>query len=75
MYQTIVTAQRALVLAVQTVQRRFHKVDDRLVRRFAAHARNFLARLLFLAAPQINKDHQHARFDNVWIDGQSLNER
>ena len=75
MYQTIVAAQRAFVLAVQTVQCSFHKVDHRLVWRFAAHARNLLARFPFLAAPQINEDHQHPRFDDVWIDGQGLNKR
>ena len=73
-HQAIITAQRASILAIQPMQRRFDKMDHRLVRRFPARARDFFARLLLFTAPQVNKNHQHARFDDLRIDRQRLGE-
>jgi len=74
-HQAVITAQSAFIFTVEAMQGGLHEVHHRFVGRFATHARNSLARFLFLTAPAINKDHQHARFDNVRIDGQSFNER
>src|ERR1043165_8345110 len=54
------------------MQRRIHKIDDRLVRRLLAHACDLAARLLLFAAPEINKDHQHPRLDQLWIELECL---
>src|SRR5438128_5040838 len=70
MHQPIVTSQRSIVFAVQAMQRRLDEMHDGFVRRFASHARHFLAGFLFLSSPQADKHHQHARFDNVRVDGQ-----
>ena len=50
------------------MQRGFNKVNDRLIRRFAPRLRNLFARLLLLAAPQIDEDHQHPRFSQLRIN-------
>src|SRR6185369_4675905 len=74
MDQPIVSAQSAIVFAVEPVQGRLYKIDDRFTGSFPPHARNFFAGLLFLATPQQHEDHQHARFDNLGVDGQGAME-
>ena len=54
------------------MQGRLNEVHHRLVWRFSARAADLVARLLFLSAPHVDKDHQHARFDNLWINRQRL---
>src|ERR1043165_10030345 len=66
-HQTIITAQRPFIFSVQTMQSGLDEIDDRLVRSFASHPRNFGARSLFLAAPEINEDPQHTRIRNERI--------
>src|SRR6185436_20645532 len=43
-------------------------MDNRLVGGFAAHARYFIAGFLFLAPPEQDKNHKHARLDDVRVD-------
>src|ERR1041385_8440539 len=57
------------------MQQGVYEVDHRLVRRLASRAFDFIARLLFLPAPQIHEYHQHARFENVRIDRERFRER
>src|SRR6185503_8384635 len=57
------------------MQQRLHEVDHRLVWRLASRAFDLIARLLFLTAPKVDKNHQHARFDDVRIDREGLGKR
>ena len=54
------------------MQRGFNKVDHRFIRCFFARAGHFFARLLLFSAPHVNKDHQHARLDQLRINCQRL---
>src|ERR1700741_5287668 len=56
------------------MQHRLHEMDHRLIRRFTPRAIYFLACFLFVTAPEVNKDHQHTRFKNVWIDSECFGE-
>src|SRR6185436_9901157 len=47
-------------------------MNDGFVRRRASRQRHFLARFLLLASPEIDKNHQHARFNQPRINRQCL---
>src|SRR5258706_11447756 len=72
MEEAVVTAQGTIIFAIQPMQRGFDEINDGLVTRLATHACNFFACFLFVPAPQVNKYHQHARFNDVVVDRQSL---
>src|SRR4029079_6721521 len=57
------------------MQQRLDEMDHRLVWRLTPRAFDFLARLLFLTAPQIHKKHQHPRFEDAGIDRERFGER
>src|SRR5882724_289379 len=71
-HQSIQVAQSAGILTVQSMQSGLNKVHHGLVGSLLAHTRNFVAGLLFFAPPQVYKDHQHRRFDQVRIEFERL---
>ncbi len=66
--QTVEGAQRAVVFAVEPVERALDEVDGGLVRRLARQVRHLVARLALLAAREVDEDHQDARLDHVGVE-------
>ena len=57
------------------MQKRLHELDHRLIRRFTSRTIHLFTRFLFVAAPEMNKHHQHARFDDIRIDRECFSGR
>src|SRR5437763_6148916 len=49
------------------MKRCLDEIDNRFVRRISSRARNLKASLLLLSAPQVDEDHQHARFNQIRV--------
>src|SRR6185312_1263628 len=50
----------------------FDEMHDSFARRLSPHHGNFIASFLFFSTPEINKDRQHPRFNDVRVDRESL---
>src|SRR5439155_8293118 len=72
MNQTVITAQRPIVFAIQTMQSGLYKMDHSFVWRLASHARDLVAGPLLLPPPKQDEHHQHSCLDDVWIDRQRV---
>src|SRR5262245_17737275 len=66
--QSVPTAQAPSIFTIKPMESCFHKMDHRFIGSFLPRAIYFIPRFLLLTAPQIDEDHQHARFKNLGIN-------